>query len=130
MAYELPQSLLELIDIIGYEATAKLASTRGGYEIEIPKNITENCLLAQIIGVDAAKKMLEYYSHGSLFVAQGCFRGERGRKTLGLYLLEQGYSAAEVARKTDVSIRTVYGWKSECSFAESHPLLDIMEGNR
>lgn len=128
MTYELPPSLIELIDVIGFDAASKLATTRGGGEVFIPKKIKEDCLLVQIIGTDAANIMLDYYGYGSIKVAQGHFRGEKGRKFFGLHLLKKGYSVAEVARKTDVSERTVYGWKSDSLDEVSTPLLDIMEG--
>lgn len=129
MTYELPPSLIELIDVIGFDAASKLATTRGGGEVFIPKKIKEDCLLVQIIGVDAAKAMLDYYGYGSIKVAQGCFKGERGRKRLGLYLLEKSYSIPETARKVDVHERTVERWKQEMLNETSAPLLDIMNGN-
>ena len=49
--------LAEMETIIGTVATLKLVSERGGTEVVIPKNPTEKCLIAQIIGVDAAKKL-------------------------------------------------------------------------
>ncbi len=126
MAYELPSSLRELSEVIGYKAMAKLASARGGMEVFIPQKISENCFLAQIIGVEAAEKMLDYYGYGHLKIAQGCFRGTRGRKQLGKILLKEGFSLAEVARKVDVSIRTVEGWRSKEEKNEKLPLLDMM----
>ncbi len=127
----LPQSLLELADIIGFEAMAKLASSRGGQDVEIPMELNENYLLCQIIGLEATKKMIDYYGYGRLYIAQGDFRGEKGRRRLGMHLRSQGYSNAEVARICDVAIRTVKSWNKKAPQKEQElPLLELMNNKK
>lgn len=99
--------LAEMETIIGTVATLKLVSERGGTEVVIPKNPTEKCLIAQIIGVDAAKKLSLELGYGKFMIPMGHFRGMGRKKVLAAKMIEQGLSSNRIAAELDIHERTV-----------------------
>lgn len=99
--------LAEMETIIGTAATLKLVNERGGTEIVIPKNPTEKCLIAQIIGIDAAKKLSLELGYGKFMIPMGHFRGMGRKKVLAAKMIEQGLSSNRIAAELDIHERTV-----------------------
>ncbi|MEM9118486.1 MAG: hypothetical protein AAGD09_11455 [Cyanobacteria bacterium P01_F01_bin.56] len=54
---DLPQSLQEVEEVIGFAATLKFVEAFGGLEITIPKTITLDHALAEAIGLEEAIKL-------------------------------------------------------------------------
>ena len=99
--------LAEMEAIIGTSATLKLVNERGGTEIVIPKNPTEKCLIAQIIGIDAAKKLSLELGYGKFMIPMGHFRGMGRKKVLAAKMIAQGLSSNRIAAELDIHERTV-----------------------
>lgn len=67
----LPQSLAELVDIIGLPAVLKLMKAFGGTDIWIPKRLSHNHELVNAIGPEAAQTLCEYMAGERFKVARG-----------------------------------------------------------
>jgi len=58
----LPSSLKDLVDVIGLAATQKLVSVYGGLRIIVPVKIPETHPLAELLGLETARKLSEHYA--------------------------------------------------------------------
>lgn len=67
----LPQAVLELVDVIGYEASIKLVQTFGGLDIHVPVGKLESGNLARLnetIGELAAAALMSVYGGARLYI--------------------------------------------------------------
>lgn len=67
----LPQAVLELVDVIGYEASIKLVQTFGGLDVHVPVGRLESGNLARLnetIGELAAEALMAVYGGARLYV--------------------------------------------------------------
>ncbi len=120
--------LAEMEVIIGTTAVLKLVNERGGTEVVIPKNPTEKCLIAQIIGVDAAKKLSLELGYGKFMIPMGHFRGMGRKKVLAAKMIEQGLSSNRIAAELDIHERTVRRVK-EKNYLDL-PLIEYIERSK
>lgn len=58
---DLSPRLRELVNVIGLAATTKLIKARGGTWVYLPHPGQEESILADIVGADAAEKMIAHY---------------------------------------------------------------------
>lgn len=64
----LPPSLCELVDVIGLQATQSLVSEYGGVRLTVPTKMPEDHPLAQLLGVETARKLSHHYAQERLDV--------------------------------------------------------------
>lgn len=107
----LPGVLGWIAEEISEGVAIKLATSCGGREVYIPKIVTPDTRLAQIMGHKDAEALLSLLGHGSLLVPHGSFGGQI-RRTEQMHemirtLRAQGLSNSEIAVEVDVHIRTV-----------------------
>jgi len=58
----LPETIKEMVDIVGLTPALALVALRGGESLTIPKKCIAGHWLNEAIGVDAFKKLASYYS--------------------------------------------------------------------
>lgn len=58
----LPESVLDLIDVIGINAALTIVEQRGGIRLYVPAKATESHWLADLIGLDALQKLVDVYA--------------------------------------------------------------------
>ena len=107
MSYCLTGVLSQIADELGEEVAVKLALVRGGRTVYIPSQVTPDCLLAQIVGLDAAFGIAQMFGAGYLLIPQGGIRGRGATHRQIKALYKQGLSQEKIADRVDVHIRTV-----------------------
>ena len=105
----LPSVLQEIADVAGLAAALQLAAARGGETVYIPGHVDGKHWLSQIVGLEAACKICDYYRirNGGLALLI-----PMGNKKHSIYqalcALDEGYSTREIVRKYGLHERTVY----------------------
>jgi len=95
----LPETVKEMVEIIGLTSALALVALRGGEQLAIPKKCNPNHWLQEAIGVDAFNKMVKYYS-GETFEIPRCCKAIRA--VTHHHIIEeseQGVSSALLARR-------------------------------
>lgn len=57
----LPDSLREIVDLIGLGATMKLVEQYGGIRVKIPESCRRNSELTKCVGIEASRKLTDVY---------------------------------------------------------------------
>jgi hypothetical protein len=111
----LPQSVSDLVDLIGHEATMRLVAAFGGILIEVPSGKSlgkvEGPLTARIIetlGGGLAARFMATYGGERLYIPRcaQAIRDERDRAIQADY--DAGISVPDIARKYMISERWVW----------------------
>lgn len=58
----------DLLDLIGQGKTVALIDAVGGCDMDFPTRVTETCRLAQIVGVDAARALVDHFGTGRIYI--------------------------------------------------------------
>ena len=101
----------EIEQVIGVELTTLMMRRWGGCEVSIPKH-APGTKLAEVIGAEAAAKLIQEFGHGKIVLPCGAFRGTKRRRAEAMALLRQGMSAQQVALACDLHTRTVHGYRA------------------
>jgi len=104
-APNLPYTLSVIAKAAGLPAALALAKERGGSEIYIPKK-AHGTILGDIVGVEAAEKIIKELGVGLLLIPFGPVGGARARRAGVRRALEDGASIRVAAQKNDVHTRT------------------------
>ncbi|NWO05549.1 MAG: hypothetical protein HLX50_07555 [Alteromonadaceae bacterium] len=103
----LPESMAELVDIIGLPAVLKLMEARGGTEFWVPERITHQHPLVDDIGTEAAQTMSEYMPLERIKVPRGAaIRREIRNRAIRRERFE-GAKLAELALRYGMTDRQV-----------------------
>lgn len=97
---------------IGLDLTARLLKRRGGTEVTIPVR-AKGSMLAEIIGLHGAEKVIAAIGPGKVTLPCGYMRGAKARRAEAKRLLREGKSLREVALDCDVHTRTVSNYRAE-----------------
>jgi DNA-binding NarL/FixJ family response regulator len=103
----LPGILAEIADATDRETALKLASAVGGEDFYLPDIVTDNTRLAQVLGLEAAKKIRAAVGYGRVTIptCRSLRRVERHSKIKRL--IELGLSNRMIARSEKIHTRTV-----------------------
>jgi len=101
----LPPTLALLAEILGEAGALKLAAAHGGTRIYVSRG--PKGAVARVLGQELAERLVAEIGAGHLEIPYGPMGGAAGRRARMAKLLEQGVSAAKVARFVDVHARTV-----------------------
>ena len=109
---DLPDSLREMVDVIGLEAVIRLVEHFGGIRVRIPsdpRRIHEGHPLARAVGIEAARKLGEAYAGLEITVprAAAALRALRNQEIHRLHT-EEGWPAHRLARKYQLHEYTIY----------------------
>lgn len=107
-----PGIAAEISQLIGTELTTALLRRWGGQQVNLPAR-AEGSVLAEVVGVEAAQKIIDGIGHGKITLPCGSVRGARRRKAEAIAMLRRGASLAEVAAACDLHSRTVSNYRAE-----------------
>lgn len=111
----LPQSVVDLVELLGYEAAMRLVEAFGGLELEVPNGTTigktEGPLTARIIqalGGGLAARFMATYGGEPLYIPRcvQALRDERDRAIQADY--DAGLRVPDIAQKYMISERWVW----------------------
>ena len=107
----LPQSVVDLIELLGHEAAMRLVDAFGGLEIEVPNGRVEGPLTARIIqtlGGGLAARFMAHYGGEALYIPRcvQAIRDERDRAIQADY--DAGSRVPDIAQKYMISERWVW----------------------
>ena len=105
----LPQTLRQLVPIIGTTAIVQLIQHWGGTSVYVPtpQRLTRHHPLATHIGYDQALQLAEYIRGGDLAIPIGKTLASALQRLDIAALTAQGHSAASIARRYGVTDRWV-----------------------
>jgi hypothetical protein len=104
-AYDgLPGLIVELAEVAGLSAALALATARGGNRVYIPARAADDHWLVQLLGREAAGKIMDYYATGvELDLPRGP-TGLRAETWRRLYrMLDEGASSSQITRALGIS---------------------------
>lgn len=110
--YDLPDSVHELIALIGVPAALALVERYKGIRLFVPvhaRDIRTDHPLARVIGVEPARKLVERYSGMELSIPRcvAALRAVRDREIRALHRAS-GWPAARIAQRFNLTERQVY----------------------
>lgn len=109
---QLPGIAGEVEEAIGLDLTVRLLKRRGGTEITVPVR-ARGSMLAEIIGLHAAEKLVAAIGPGKIMLPCGTMRGSRARRAEAIRMLRAGASIREVALACDLHSRSVSNYRAE-----------------
>lgn len=103
-----PAAFQRVVDLIGPELSLRLAERFGGRKVYVPEHPTDDCLLAQVVGLDAARRIAEIWARDQLAVpfCTALLRMRRDAEICDRY--EAGESGQRLAAEYRISERHVY----------------------
>ena len=106
-ATELPQSLVEMAEIIGLEAVLTLVELRGGITLCVPVRAREDHWLVPHIGIDALRHLTEHYGGEEIEIPRcaAAVRAEMDAELLAKW--RAGISQSRLARMYRITERAV-----------------------
>lgn len=107
----LPASIRELVNLIGLPAVEKLVKRYGGTYVYVPapENLTEDHPLAELIGLEPARKVAGHCRNGKLKVALGreAMRRARNADIVRKHFVE-GWTMRQLALEYDLDERQIH----------------------
>ena len=115
----LPNSLSELVRVVGLETTLKIAVRYGGTQMYVP---SLNALEAEdvsdgligLIGIDATERLIHHFGFelaGCGVAVPSCVHGRVWRRLRWLSLMNDGLPEREAGQLIGISRSTLYAWK-------------------
>lgn len=102
----------EIEALIGVELTTLMLRRWGGCQVNIPVRV-KGSKLAEVIGQEAAQKVISGIGHGKITLPCASLRGIGGRRTEAKAMLRRGASLQQVALKCDLHTRTVSDYRRQ-----------------
>jgi hypothetical protein len=105
---DLPDSLRDIVELIGLPATLKIVEHLGGSCIDVPAKYRDDFLLVRIVGHQAAAKVVAYYAGERIYIAKAddALRAQRDAEIVDRY--EGGASMLALALEHHLSTRQVW----------------------
>lgn len=112
----------EIEEAAGTRAASILAVRVGGTRIALSD--AEGSQLVQLVGKEAAEKIVQALGRGHFDVPMAHLRGQKARRAEALRQLRSGASVRDVALKCDVHERTVWRVKAGAKASDERDLFD------
>ncbi len=109
---QLPGIAGQIEEAIGLDLAVRLLRRRGGCEIHIPRRVAGS-MLAEIIGEEAAARVVDALGPGKVLLPCGNLRGQFARREDARRMLRAGASLQQVALSCDMHTRTVSRLRAE-----------------
>ncbi len=110
---DLPDSLREVVDLIGLAATLKLVEHFGGRtQLYVPREIEPDHPIVQAIGITAARKLATVYGADALRNIPRCAEGLRRIRNAEIHA-RRGESAAALALEYGLTERQIWTIRAE-----------------
>lgn len=105
---ELPESLAAIRDIIGIDNALKLVANCGGTRMFVPKRITSQHPLANMLGLKTARELSRHFGGESISVVRGdkAIRARRDKEIVTRYAM--GARVVDLARFYSLTERRIY----------------------
>lgn len=103
----LPQSMADLVDIIGLPAVLNLMGAFGGTEFWVPEKLVHNHPLVSAIGAEAAQTLCEYMARERIKVPRGAAIRREVRNRAIRRERQEGAKLAELALRYGMTDRQV-----------------------
>ncbi|MBF0370679.1 MAG: hypothetical protein HQL52_14600 [Magnetococcales bacterium] len=105
---DLPDSLLEIKDAIGLEGAMTLVKSCGGTRLFIPKRIRAQHKLAQLLGIERARRLSLRFGGETLMIVRAvkAMRQARNREIIRRY--DAGIPVRTLAQEYDLTERAIY----------------------
>jgi hypothetical protein len=118
----IPESLDEVIGIIGITSTLKLVEAFGGTSIRIPsrRNLNESNPLAQVIGMDALLGLITKIGVGIYLYIPRCTSSMRLKRDQQIVALSATLSVEALARKFNLSDRQIWSILKKTPVDDQH----------
>lgn len=123
----LPGVLREVAEEAGLPAALRLAHAFGGTEIWIPEKLTAGHRLIEALGREAAEKVVQMFGSGHLLVPLGPLADGRAKRREIMRMIEDGRTAADIARRLRCHVRTVYRARARGGRGDARQL-DLLRG--
>lgn len=123
----LPESILDLIDCIGAEATGVLVDRRGGVTLNVPTRPDPEHWLHQALGAEAYHKLVHHYRGEEIWIPRCQAALHALKKQQIIDGKAAGESTVDLALKHGVSDRYVRNVLAEHRAAIDEDQLDLFE---
>ncbi len=111
---DLPESLREIVDLIGLPATLRLVESYGGMiALYVPRDVDPDHHLAQAIGITAARKLATRYGADTLRNIPRCVDGLRRIRNADIRARHPRESAAALALAFHLTERQIWSILAE-----------------
>lgn len=107
----LPPALGAISREIGLTLTLKLIAHTRGKQIYLPGSATERCRLTQLIGIEAAAKVINLLGGDKHVVMSNPFNTRFMLRRRSINGLRQGLSINEVVERYGACYNSVHGWR-------------------
>lgn len=121
---QLPGIAAEIEEAIGLDLAVRLLKRRGGTQIAIPVR-ARGSMLAEIVGLPAAERLVTVLGPGKITLPCGHLRGARARRAEAKSMLLAGASLQQVALACDMHTRTVSNYRAELDAEAGNRQLDL-----
>lgn len=106
----LPGILADVEEAAGQAAALQLAREFGGTQISL--SAAKSSALVRVVGLDAARKIVQKLGRGRVMVPMANLRGQRARRAAATRMFAGGASARDVALACDIHERTAWRAKT------------------
>jgi hypothetical protein len=95
----LPDSIQEMVNVVGLPATLKIVEERGGITLCVPTKVKADNWLTKLIGENAMKSLVKYYSGEEIEIPL-CQAAIKAAQDEEIYQnIQKGISQAKLARE-------------------------------
>lgn len=102
----LPDSMRELVELIGLPATLAIVEARGGIMLSVPKTVAETHWLVPLIGLPALEQLVAVYSGETIEIPR-CAAALRALREQRIVQEAEHASNATLARRYGYTIRGI-----------------------
>ncbi|AUN95894.1 Mor transcription activator family protein [Pseudazoarcus pumilus] len=94
----LPESVIELVEVVGMSAALAIVEARGGIRFYVPVRFDPDHWLSKLVGCEAAQALIDYAAGDEIEVPRCAAALAAARERLIAAEAESGRSRAELAR--------------------------------
>ena len=104
----LPESIQEIVDVIGLNATLLLVQERGGISMHVPTKAKEENWIAKLIGFDEMKKLVCVFAGETIHIAR-CAAAIKQAQHEEIFIkhIQRGISQSKLAREYGYDERSI-----------------------
>lgn len=114
----------EIEALIGIELTTLMLRRWGGCQVDVPVR-AKGSKLAEVIGQEAAEKVIKSIGHGKITMPCASMRGVARRRKEAKELLRLGCSLQQVALTCDLHTRTVSDYRRQIEAEAGEPQMKL-----
>lgn len=121
----LPDSIQEMIEVIGLQATLLIVEERGGIRLCVPTKVKSDNWLTKLIGTEAMIKLVDYYCGEEVDIPR-CASAIKAAQDQKIFeKLKSGVSQAKLAREFGYTERGIRKLKKRLEEAGSYNQVNL-----